>query len=146
MSPLRARMIDAMTLAGLAKSTQDSYVKAVRRLATFYRRSPDELSEEEVRAYLLDLRRRGAARGTFEVARAGLRFLFCQTLDRVWALFGEKKEAHTGFQGGGDPRFFSALWEPAPTRWSPCGYPERRGDANQPENRYGVARHPTLTN
>ena len=43
-------------------------------------------------------------------------------------------------------RFFSALWEPAPTRWSPCGYPERRGDANQPENRYGVARHPTLTN
>jgi hypothetical protein len=85
-------MIDAMTLAGLAKSTQDSYIKAVRRLAAFYRRSPDELSEEEVRAYLLDLRRRGAARGTFEIARAGLRFLFCQTLDRVWALFGEKKD------------------------------------------------------
>jgi hypothetical protein len=92
MSPLRVRMIDAMTLAGLAKSTQDSYVKAVRRLAAFYRRSPDELSEEEVRAYLLELRRRGAARGTFEIARAGLRFLFCQTLDRVWALFGEKKD------------------------------------------------------
>jgi hypothetical protein len=92
MSPLRAKMIDAMTLAGLAESTQDSYVKAVRRLAAFYRRSPDDLSEEEVRAYLLDLRRRGAARGTFEIARAGLRFLFCQTLDQVWALFGEKKD------------------------------------------------------
>ena len=62
-------------------------------LAAFYRRSPDELSEEEVRAYLLELRRRGAARGTFEIARAGLRFLFCQTLDRVWALFGEKRIA-----------------------------------------------------
>ena len=92
MSPLRAKMIDAMTLAGLAESTQDAYVKAVRRLAAFYRRSPDELSEEEVRAYLLELRRRGAARGTIEIARAGLRFLFCQTLDRVWALFGEKKD------------------------------------------------------
>ena len=92
MSPLRARMIDAMTLAGLSREHPRTYVKAVRRLAAFYRRSPDELSEEEVRAYLLDLRRRGAARGTFEVARAGLRFLFCQTLDRVWALFGEKKD------------------------------------------------------
>jgi hypothetical protein len=92
MSPLRARMIDAMTLAGLAQGTQESYVGAVRKLAAFYRRSPDQLSEEEVRAYLLDLRRRGAARGTFEIARAGLRFLFCQTLDRVWALFGEKKD------------------------------------------------------
>jgi Phage integrase, N-terminal SAM-like domain len=92
MSPLRTRMIDAMTLAGLAQGTQDSYVGAVRKLAAFYRRSPEQLSEEEVRAYLLDLRRRGAARGTFEIARAGLRFLFCQTLDQVWALFGEKKD------------------------------------------------------
>jgi integrase/recombinase XerD len=92
MSPLRTRMIEDMILAGLAEVTQQQYVRAVRRLAAECRRSPDQLGEEEVRRYLLDLRRRGAARGTFQLARAALRFLFCHTLGRAWALFGEKKD------------------------------------------------------
>ena len=33
MSPLRARMIEDMTLAGLAEGTQKIYIQAVRRLA-----------------------------------------------------------------------------------------------------------------
>ena len=69
-------MIEDMTLAGLAAGTQTVYIQAVRRLAAHYRRSPDQLSEEEVRAYLLDLRQRGVARGTFKTARAGLRFFY----------------------------------------------------------------------
>jgi hypothetical protein len=92
MSPLRARMIEAMTLAGLAPGTQTVYIQAVRRLAAHYRRSPDQLNEEEVRAYLLGLRQRGAARGTFKTSQYGLRFLYCHTLERVWGLFGEKKD------------------------------------------------------
>jgi len=43
-------------------------------LAAHYRRSPDQLNEEEVRAYLLGLRQRGAARGTFKTSQYGLRF------------------------------------------------------------------------
>jgi hypothetical protein len=39
----------------------------VRRLAVHYRRSPDQLSEEEVRSYLLEVRKQGAARGTFKI-------------------------------------------------------------------------------
>ena len=54
MSPQRARMIDDMILAGLARGTQKIYIQAVRRLAAHYHRSPDLLSEEEVRNYLLD--------------------------------------------------------------------------------------------
>src|SRR5664279_4426190 len=80
MSPLRARMIEDMILAGLSQGTQKHYLRAVWQLAAYYRRAPDLLSEEEVRAYLLDLRQRGVARGTFEIARAGLRFFFCQTV------------------------------------------------------------------
>ena len=76
MSPLRARMIEDMSLAGLAKGTQKIYVQAVRRLAAHYRRSPDLLSEEEVRGYLLGLRQRGVARGTFQTSRFGLRFFY----------------------------------------------------------------------
>ena len=67
MSPLRARMIEDMILAGLAAGTQQLYVQAVCQLAAHYRRSPDQLSEEEVRAYLLGLRQNGAARGTFRI-------------------------------------------------------------------------------
>ena len=51
MSPLRQRMIEDMTLAELAAGTQQHYIQAVRRLAAHYRRSPDQLTEEEVRTY-----------------------------------------------------------------------------------------------
>ncbi len=91
MSPLRARMIEDMSLAGLATGTQKIYVQAVRRLAAHYRRSPDLLSEEEVRGYLLGLRQRGVARGTFQTSRFGLRFFYHHTLERTWGLFGEKR-------------------------------------------------------
>ena len=92
MSPQRHLMIEAMILAGLSEGTQHHYLRAVWQLAKYYRRAPDQLSEAEVRAYLLDLRQRGVARGTFEIARAGLRFFFRQTLNRTWELFGEKKD------------------------------------------------------
>jgi hypothetical protein len=92
MSPQRVRMIEDMILAGFAPGTQKLYVQAVRRLATHYRRSPDQLSEEEVRAFLLDLRQRGVARGTFQTSHYGLRFFYQHTLGRAWGLFGEKKD------------------------------------------------------
>ena len=63
---LRNRMIADMRSAGLAASTQEVYIHGVRGLAAYYRRSPDLLSEAEVRSYLLYLRdERGVARGTF---------------------------------------------------------------------------------
>jgi Phage integrase, N-terminal SAM-like domain len=68
MSPLRERMIEDMILAGLALGTRQAYTQAVGRLAARYRRSPDQLSEEEVRAYLLELRQRDAVRGSSRLA------------------------------------------------------------------------------
>ena len=86
MTPLRQRMIDDMRLAGFAERTRDVYIQAVRRIAAHYMRSPDVLSEEEVRAYLLHLRdERGVARGTFKINHGGIRFLHSRTLDRDWA-------------------------------------------------------------
>jgi hypothetical protein len=69
-------MTEDMALAGLALGTRQAYSQAVRRLAAHYPRSPDQLSEEEVRGYLLELRQRGAARGTFKISLYGLRFLY----------------------------------------------------------------------
>jgi integrase/recombinase XerD len=91
MTPLRKRMIEDMTLAGFAPRTRDVYVQAVRGLARYYMRSPDELRQEEVRAYLLHLRdERGVARGTFKTNHGGIRFLFHRTLERDWPLFSQK--------------------------------------------------------
>jgi hypothetical protein len=87
-------MIEDMTLAGLAPRTQEVYLQAARRLAGHYKRSPDLLSEEEVRAYLLHLRdQRGVARGTFKTNHGGIRFLFHRTLDRDWPLLLKKESA-----------------------------------------------------
>ena len=91
MTPLRLQMIEDMKSAGLAAATQTVYIDAVRRLAAHYRRSPDRLTEEEVRGYLLGLRERGVALGTFKAYHGGVQFLYRRTLDRDWALF-EKKE------------------------------------------------------
>lgn len=96
MSPLRMRMIEDMKLAGLAAGTQATYIDAVRRLAAHYRRSPDQLTEEQVRAYLLGLRERGAARGTFKANHYGIQYLYRYTLNRDWALFSKKRSACRG--------------------------------------------------
>ena len=95
MTPLRQRMIDDMVSAGLAANTQAAYIRAVRGLAKHYRRSPDELSEAQVRSYLLSLRdERGVAHGTFQPYHAGIQFLYVRTLDRDWAMFSKKDFAH----------------------------------------------------
>jgi hypothetical protein len=96
MSPLRTRMLEDMRLAGLSAGTQANYIQAVRKLAAHYRRSPDQLSEAEVRSYLVRLRDAGAARqrGTFKINHYGVQFLYRQTLDLDWPLFCKKRFAN----------------------------------------------------
>ena len=99
MSPLRQHMIEDMKLAGLSPTTQATYIKAVRALAAHYHCSPDQLSEEEVRSYLLGLRERGVARGTFKTSHYGIQFLYRNTLDRDWALFSKKRSGNPSRSG-----------------------------------------------
>ena len=93
MSPLRLSMIEDMKLSGLAPTTQAIYIAAVRGLAGHYKRSPDQLSEEDVRAYLVGLRDRGVARGTFKASHYGIQFLYRNTLNLDWPLFSKKRSA-----------------------------------------------------
>ena len=87
-SPLRQRMLDDLQLRGLAPKTQEAYVRAVRPLAEYYHRSPDQLSEEEVRQYLLHLQRdRHVAASTFTITLCGLKFFYERTVQRTWHVF-----------------------------------------------------------
>jgi len=55
MTRLRQRMLEDMQLRGFSARTQECYVAAVRQLAEHYHRSPDHLTEEDLRQYFLYL-------------------------------------------------------------------------------------------
>ncbi len=80
------RMSGDMRIAGLSERTEAAYLRAVRQLSKFHQgRSPEELSEADVREYLVWLRgEQRAAPGTLKVAINGLRFYYRQTSPREW--------------------------------------------------------------
>jgi integrase/recombinase XerD len=88
-SPLRERMIHDMQLHGFSQRTQQSYVRSVEGLARFYMRSPDALSQEEIRKYFVHLTcERKLARATVTIALCGIKFFYEKTLKRDWSLTG----------------------------------------------------------
>ena len=88
MSALRQKMIEDMQLHGFALRTQEAYLLAVRQLAKYCRKSPDQIEEEELRQYFLFLKNeKQAARNTCTIALCGIKFFFQQTLGREWKTF-----------------------------------------------------------
>jgi site-specific recombinase XerD len=86
-TPLRQRLIEDLQLHGFAAKTQDAYVRAVKQLAEYYRRSPELITEEELRQYLLYLtNEKHVSASTFTVTLCGLKFFYEQTLQRQWAI------------------------------------------------------------
>ncbi len=85
MSPLRQRMLEDMQLRGLSARTQEAYTRAVWQLAQHYHRSPDQLSDEELRQYFLFLsNEKKIARPTATIALCGIKFFYEQTLKLPW--------------------------------------------------------------
>ena len=86
MTELRKRMIECLQLRGLSERTQEAYVRAVRQLSEHYHKSPDQITEEELRQYFLFIKNvKQYARGTSTVAICGIKFFFEQTLQRQWS-------------------------------------------------------------
>ena len=86
MTPLRQRYIEDMQLRGFAETTQQVYVNAVRRLAEYYGKSPDKITNEQLRDYFLYLiNEKQIAQGTYKVAISSIKFLYEQTLQRSWS-------------------------------------------------------------
>jgi integrase/recombinase XerD len=85
MTPLRQRMLEDMGIRNFAENTQLSYLQQVSRYARHFKRSPDQLGPEEVRAYQVYLTKtRKLAPGTVSIATAALRFLYKVTLKKNW--------------------------------------------------------------
>jgi site-specific recombinase XerD len=80
-------MLEDMQLRGLAPKTQQAYIRAVRQVAEHYGKSPDLLSEEELRLYFLYLTtEKHVARSTATVTLSALKFLFEHTLRRPFLI------------------------------------------------------------
>ena len=85
-TPLRAKMMQQMQLHRLAPGTQQLYAKAITDLACYYWRSPDQLTPDDIRAYLYHLlQERQLAWSTCNVTAAAIRFFYVETLD--WSPF-----------------------------------------------------------
>jgi site-specific recombinase XerD len=83
MTTLRQKLIDEIQLRGFSPHTQDSYVRWVAGLAQFHHRSPDQIVDDEIKAYLLHLLRiRKLAVSSLIVAVSALRFFFGHVLHR----------------------------------------------------------------
>jgi site-specific recombinase XerD len=80
-------MLEELQRRNYSKTTVNAYLKMVESFANHYRRSPDQLGPDEIRAYQVHLfteRRLGAR--TVGHHTAALRFFFCKTLKRNYPI------------------------------------------------------------
>jgi len=81
-SPLRAHMIEDMTVRGFTEKTRQDYVRHVQAFAAFIGRSPATATPGDIRGFQLHQRQSGMQPPSINTAVSALRFLFTVTLDR----------------------------------------------------------------
>lgn len=82
-SPLRARMVEDMTVRHFVPDTQREYIRAVKKLAAFLKRSPDTATAEELRAFQVHLTETGTPPPTMNATVTALRFFFKVTVGKL---------------------------------------------------------------
>lgn len=89
MSPLRKRFTEDLQLAGKGPRTVQSYVRSVRQLAMHFGKSPDLLTEEDLREYFLHVKNvKKWRRRTMTIALCAIKMFWELTLKRPWSLEG----------------------------------------------------------
>jgi site-specific recombinase XerD len=86
MTPLRQKMIEAMRVRGFSVRTHKSYLAAVSELARYYRRSPEQLNVDELKAFFEYLAiERGLSGASCRLYLNAIRFLYLKVLQ--WGSF-----------------------------------------------------------
>ncbi len=82
-------IIKTLQLNGKSERTQNHYARAVRLLSEFYDKEPEDITEEELREYILHRKNVDTwATGTMKVCYAGIKFYYQHILRRDWHIFG----------------------------------------------------------
>lgn len=85
MTHLRKRMIEDLQLRGMSERTIGMYTRAVRQLSQHYHKSPDKITEEELRQYFLyNKNERKWSRTASTISLCGIKFFYTYTLQRDW--------------------------------------------------------------
>ncbi len=85
MTTLRQRMTEDMQVRNLAPNTQMSYVQQISLFARYFKKSPETLGPEEIRAYQVHLTtEKKLAPSSILTAVAALRFLYKVSLKKEW--------------------------------------------------------------
>jgi len=91
MTRLRKKFIEDLTFAGYCAGTRKDYVGGVRRMSEFYKCSPDKLTIEQIRGYIIYLIEvKKLAVSTIKHVVRGSQLLYTLTLDRDWEQLGIK--------------------------------------------------------
>ena len=111
-SPLRARMIEDMTVRGFNEHTRSGYVRHVRAFAAFIGRSPDTATTEDLRLFQLHQTQIGIQPPSINSAVSALRFFFTVTLDRPDLALASRLRA-SGMEGSEGVQGFGKVLESA---------------------------------
>jgi integrase/recombinase XerD len=96
MTELRRKMKEDLQLAGYSPRTQKSYIDTVRVLANYYHRSPDQITEDEIRQFFLYMiNERKSSASSITVYLCGIKFFYETTLKRTWQVFDLIKPLRT---------------------------------------------------
>ena len=79
-TPARGKMIEVMTLKGLSPSTQDNYQRSVSTLAQHYAQAPQDLSADEISAWVIARIDRGLCPRTTNADVSALRLFYCDAM------------------------------------------------------------------
>ena len=80
-SPLRARMIEDMSVRKFGEKTQKDYIRHVKTFSTFLGRSPATATGEDLRQYQVHQSKESISPATMNGSVAALRFFFRVTLN-----------------------------------------------------------------
>jgi integrase/recombinase XerD len=87
MSALRQRLIQDLQLRNRSAGTIRTYVSHVLGLARYYRQSPEQLDQDQVRGYLMHLmQERRVSFSHYNATVCALRFLYRITLGKDWPI------------------------------------------------------------
>ncbi|MFC1502718.1 site-specific integrase [bacterium] len=85
MTDLYKRFSEDMDLAGYSARSIDMYVRAVRQLTKHCKKSPDKITDEELRQYFLyNKTERGWSRTASTIALCGIKLFYTITLKHEW--------------------------------------------------------------
>lgn len=85
MTDLLARFKEDLQLKGLAQRTVQMYVRAVVQLSNHFQKSPEQISDEELRRYFLYNKNiRQWSRVASTISLCGIKYFYTLTLQRPW--------------------------------------------------------------